>query len=409
MLRVGLGQTRGALRRAAHTTAANVRGKDDDPFVLLTSSAEEISKGREQGAQGLLWKLFQTKTVRPRWAETSFVASRSFRFPGVFFVDVDEATAREIGAEGMRSTLLDSHADPRHRQMLSDKLMPENGMVRLWTYRLHLNTWMGERRLQLLTPPVSRWFFATEWEAAFARDYRLFRDVMDVHSAMGFSPPKTRGSLTCHRFGREQSPFCGVALAPHTTDRWRYRQSWGDSPLGGRYILQDGDSAITSQLRAAGLRERSFRHAVLSGGLREFRRTPEGHFQSEPERRFKAAKLPYCNFGPVVRLPGESLEEYRAWLESLRQRGFGQPTAETLAGVESTWLDLGGASSGAADWSDWSHRAWQELQSTADVSQRLSAELDRLWTARGLAPFMEPGATRFDRSRLVHSVPDSTW
>lgn len=247
--------------------------------------------------------------------------------------------------------------------------------MRLWTYRLFLNAWAGKRRQAVLLPSFGRWWFGSELEAAFARDYRLFRDCVDVHTAWGVPPPRTRPCLPAHRVGREQSPFSGVGAVPRANgQRWRYSETWGDHRLTRSYVTRrpgGGGSAIPTAVEAAGRRELSYRRAVGGGDMPVLR---AGEKKQGGSKRL--AKPAYCNFAPHVRLPGESDAEHEAWLHALEERGWGR-----LAPGAASGLALGDDEAG---WGFWRGNVLAELRQQAEASMVVQAELDAAWDASGM-------------------------
>ncbi len=382
-------RVRGAaqLNTAAMQVAAEgrARTKDEDPYTVLTTPADECLRQGSSAASGLAWRLLQAPTAAARWKRLDVRAVRSLRFPGVFFVDVDEATAAELGARA-DAPLVPSLASP------PSLLGPAPGMVRLWTYRLFLNTWAGKRRQLLLHPCFHRWWFSSELEAAFARDYRLFRDCVDVNAALGVPRPKTRPCLAAVRVGREQSPFSGVSAAPNSSvKRWRYRETWGQHRASGSYVTRwpgEARRPIPSGVVAAGLREKSFRKAVIQGNIPTMR-DRVGRDGTE----MRAAKPPYCNFDIGLRLPGESMDDFTAWLAALAEDGRGTPVGQPDSDLPDD----------AAGWSAFRADVLDELRTQAHAALEAQTLLDRAWEDSGMQhPAL--GASRDSELELL-SVP----
>lgn len=342
------------------------RGRDSDPYLLLQGGWEAHSRVKsiedQKLAAGLVWRMMGAISVAHKRKDTNFEVQRSLRFPGVFLVKLQRELAGRLGVEGLEPL------SPEFAQAgLQDDLMPSMGESWVWTYRLHLNSWLGQPKQTLMLPSLQRWWFASEHEAAFARDYRLFRDCYDVHTSLGLLPPGTRPCLPSHRAGREQSPFTGVGAVPRSKqDHWRFRSTWGDTRITGSYTsrVPGTHESIRSGFQAAGLRERAFRDAFTSGIIAE-------HRKGGGNTPHKVAKPPYCNFRATLRLPGETDSEHEAWLGKLQQGGWGQPKDDARASNEVAGTEAG--------WDEWSRDVAADLQTEAGASLTAQDRLDKVW------------------------------
>jgi hypothetical protein len=323
----------------------------------------------EKVAAGLAWKLLGAPSVAQKWKDADCDVVRSLRFPGVFLVKLGRDLARELGIEHLQPLA----PEISQAGLVDDLVSSAPDEVWVWTYRLHLNSWLGQRKQTLMLPLFQRWWFTSEYEAAFARDYRLFRDCYDVHTSLGLLPPGTRPCLPAHRVGREQSPFTGVGALPHSkTGHWRYRDSWGKSRWTGSYTAKvpGTKDPILSGFHAAGLRERSFRSAFVGGDIAEHR---EGG-----ESQHKAAKPPYCNFQATIRLPGESGEDHHSWLRALELAGRGRPGPGPSS--------QGSVPDTEGGWEDWTRSIAAELHAEAGASMILQQRLDAAWESSAELP-----------------------